>query len=80
MQPKNEAAIWSSGLDNKYQIEVQRIDSGTGTFVIFDTADNKVLFTKVVPLYYGAQFGPDVMDVEIWQEMGIKFADTGKVE
>ncbi len=73
--------IWSSMLDNRFLCEVQRIDADYGTFVIFDVHDgNKPVFNRKVPLMYGAPFGPDVDDVARWEEMGIQFVDTGKVE
>lgn len=68
--------IWHAMLDGRYLVEVQRIDSDYGNFVIFDVQDNhKELFSKRVPLMYGAAFGPDVENVAEWQEMGVQFVD-----
>ena len=75
------ACVWASELDGRYIVEVQRIDANTGTFLIFDKQENnKELYSRVVPLYYGAQFGPDIQDVAMWEAMGVQFVDTGKVE
>ena len=75
------ACVWSSELDGRYLVEVQRIDDRTATFYIFDKNESyKELFSRVVPLYYGAPFGPDVEDVAKWEEMGVQFVDEGKVD
>ena len=79
--------IWENKLDDKYDIIVSRpssrsVDSDApisaedlykGTLTI--TEGQKVLFTKDVTISYGAIFGPDIADVESWQNIAIEFID-----
>lgn len=70
--------VWQSRLDKRYHIEVQRIVGEThrGIFIIWDKDDNyKQIFVEDVPLAYGAQFGPDMGDVETWQYKGCEVVD-----
>lgn len=74
--------VWWSRLDDRYQIEVQRVGEGSengysGTLVVFDHLDNsKKLLSEQVGLAYGAAFGPDIDDVSTWQERVISFIDN----
>ena len=70
--------VWWSRLDKRYQIEVQRSGEKSGILIIFDHNDgNKAIFKSNVNLSYGAVFGPDVMDVELWQNMATDAVDFG---
>jgi hypothetical protein len=74
---KNQVMIWWSRLDNKYQIEVQRIDGYHANLIIFDhELKDKKIFEKKVGLSYGARFGPDMEDVENWREIAAGFIDN----
>ena len=73
--------VWWSKLDKRYQVEVQRVGSGSesgyrGTLFVFDhQEDNKRLLSKEVGLSYQAIFGPDFQDVSDWQDKAAKFID-----
>jgi hypothetical protein len=72
--------VWYSILDDKYVVTVTRpedpCDDYKGTFEIFD-AEGKQLHSEQVGLAYGARFGPDMMDVDDWQNKTIEFIDKG---
>ena len=73
--------VWWSRLDERWQIEVHR-DSPTApsyaaTLHIFDHNDgDKLVRTEPVGLAYEAVFGPDVADVNKWQERAIDYVDN----
>ncbi len=68
--PKMEY-IWSAELDNKYQCSVVRINKRGGNLRVVESATGRELLNQDVGLMYGAQFGPDVEDVEKWQSICI---------
>ena len=75
----NEKVVWQSRLDGRYQIEVHRIDGEThrGIFMIWDKEqDFRQIYAEDVPLMYGAQFGPDVEDVQSWMDKGCVVVDN----
>ena len=75
----HEDLVWWATLDDRYQIEVQRASRSTGNLCIFDHDDgDKELVNWLVPLAYGAVFGPDVGDVNEWQEKVLEFIDNRK--
>lgn len=75
-----DGVVWANDLDDRYLVEVQRIDDNSAKLVIFDHNDNdKVLLEEVVGLSYGAIFGPDVDDVATWQDRVVEFID-GRAE
>jgi hypothetical protein len=65
--------VWSATLDDRYIIRVERTDPYSGELVILD-GDKELLREKVV-LSYNALFGPDVFDIEAWQERAAEFVD-----
>lgn len=68
--------IWYAELDQRYQVEVHRTSPDTGNLYIFDHEDNaKQLMELGVNLSYGAQFGPDLADVQQWERIVIEFID-----
>lgn len=73
--------VWWGKLDDRYQIEVQRVGGGSesgyrGTLFVFDhQGGNKRLLGEQVGLSYRAMFGPDVQDVSGWQDRAAKFID-----
>ena len=72
-------AIYKATLDNRFRLEVLRTTDREGTLRLFDTKDNdKLLLEKDVDLMYGAIFGPDVCDVNYWQELTVEFVDKMK--
>jgi hypothetical protein len=67
--------IWESELDGKYRCSVTRINKRGGTLRVEDTESGKMLLEQDVGLLYGAQFGPDVEDVEKWQDICVAVVD-----
>jgi hypothetical protein len=68
--------VWVSFLDARYQLEVWRTGSHIGNLFIWDhNADDKEIHSEPVSLSYGAQFGPDVSDVNEWCAKGITIVD-----
>jgi hypothetical protein len=70
--------IWESELDNKYMCSVIRINKRGGNLRIVETVTNKELLNQDVGLMYGAQFGPDIEDVEKWQSICVAVVDKEK--
>jgi hypothetical protein len=66
--------VWHSRLDDRYDIHVERKDKYLGDLVIKE-GDNE-LFREEVGMQYGAIFGPDVDDVQHWQDIAIQFVDN----
>jgi hypothetical protein len=67
--------IWQAELDGKYRCSVTRINKRGGTLRVEDTESGKMLLEQDVGLLYGAQFGPDVEDVEKWQGICVAVVD-----
>ena len=67
--------IWENTLDERYMCSVTRNSQYSGQLKIFDTKLNKVLCDEEVRLSYGAAFGPDVADVNLWEERIIEIVD-----
>lgn len=68
--------VWYSTLDNRYKIQIQRIDYSSANLYIFDSIkNNEQIFCQKVSLSYGAIYGPDVNDVNIWKKIIINFID-----
>ena len=67
--------IWQAELDGKYKCSVTRINKRGGTLRVEDTESGKMLLEQDVGLLYGAQFGPDVEDVEKWQSICVAVVD-----
>jgi len=67
--------IWEAELDGKYRCSVTRINKRGGTLRVEDTESGKMLLEQDVGLLYGAQFGPDVEDVEKWQGICVAVVD-----
>ena len=72
--PKQET-IWEANLDNRYSCSVVRINKRGGNLRMVETATGRELLNQDVGLLYGAQFGPDVEDVDKWQGICIAVAD-----
>ena len=74
---KDGIVIWTAHLDERYQVEVQRTGKCTAVLALFDhESGDKNIFEKEVGLSYGALFGPDVADVELWQQMTVDYLDN----
>ena len=68
--------IWESTLDGRYKCSVTRNSQYSGQLKIFDEELNKVLLDEEVRLSYGAAFGPDVADVNLWEDRIISIVDN----
>lgn len=68
--------VWKTKLDKKYQCEVVRIDGYKGLLTVVDEETDELVLKEEVGLSYGAQFGPDMGDVALWQEKIINAVDN----
>lgn len=76
MKENESDEVWTGTLDGKYVITVTREAPYRGILKI--TEGDRVLHWKTVGLMYDAQFGPDIDDVELWQQMAVQFIDGRK--
>ena len=74
--PKGEGVVWAGVIDCRYAIEVQRTTPYNGLYIIYDLDDNKVIYTENVSVSYDAKFGPDINDVNVWQEKACGVVDS----
>lgn len=70
--------IFQATLDDKYDVKVTRIDGYTGQFTVH--CGELELANEVVPLAYGALFGPDIDDVTTWQNRAIEIVENLNVD
>ena len=61
--------IWEAELDGIYKCSVTRINKRGGNLRVVESATERELLNQDVGLLYGAQFGPDIEDVEKWQSI-----------
>ena len=69
----NPNLIYSTTLDDKYIVKVERTGDYTAILIVME--GDKELLREDTTLAYRALFGPDVSDVATWQERAIKFVD-----
>jgi hypothetical protein len=69
---------WSSTVDDgKYFCCVEQDQDGyNGILIVTETATGTVILRATVGIAYAARFGPDVSDVERWQDMCIEAIDA----
>lgn len=69
--------VWWTRLDDRWQIEVQRVNDRAGLILIFDH-DNKMelVHEETVRLSFADTFGADIDDVLDWKDKAIEFVDT----
>lgn len=66
--------VWEATLDDRYECQVIRTeDPYKGILLIHD--GTREILREEVGLSYAAQFGPDVDDVQLWQDMCIQAVD-----
>jgi len=72
-----EGDIWSGTLDDDHtwQADVNRVGSYRGVLTVTRIADNEEILHEDVVLDYGAIFGPDIADVQMWTVMVIEAID-----
>lgn len=68
-----EQIIWQGELDDIYHCQVTRIDEYRGVLTM--KRGEQVVLSREIPLAYGAQFGPDIDDVAVWQDICADKAD-----
>lgn len=66
--------VWEATLDGEFRCEVRRLKSGPGALIL--TRAGHVLKSWLVPLSYGAAFGPDAADVMYWQDLCADYVDA----
>lgn len=69
----NSNIVWTTRLDEKYDIRVERSNSYKGELII--ELNGKELLRETVNISYDAMFGPDVSDVLSWQDRCCNFVD-----
>ena len=68
--------VWDQTLDDgAYRARVERTGERTGQLIVTRAADDEVLLNEGVHLAWGAQFGPDIDDVQDWQAKTIAAVD-----
>ena len=75
--PKQET-IWHAELDGLYTCSVVRINKRGGNLRVVETATGRELLNQDVGLLYGAPFGPDIDDVDKWQNICTAVVDRDK--
>jgi len=66
-------------LDRRYCTEIVRDVAYAGTFRIFDGLDDfKLLHEEPTTVSYDAIYGPDIADVQEWENLGIDIVDNNK--
>jgi hypothetical protein len=75
--PNYEAGVvWLATLDGRYLCEVVRISQREGHLAVFDREKGmECVLEETVGLAYGAQWGPDVDDVALWEDKIMEFVD-----
>jgi allophanate hydrolase subunit 1 len=69
----NTDTIWTASLDGVYKIKVVRIGEYQGEISI--SRAGKLIKKTQVPLAYDAVFGPDLSDVQAWQDWSVAIVD-----
>jgi hypothetical protein len=58
--------IWENTLDGRYLCRVVRVSARTGRLTVRDVVEQRVLLEIMVSLRHGAEYGPDVENVDEW--------------
>jgi hypothetical protein len=77
--PNYEAGVvWLAKLDERFLCEVVRTgEFREGRLCVFDNDWGlKCIFEEKVDLSYDAQFGPDVADTALWEDMVLEYVDN----
>jgi len=69
----DENIVWTSKLDGRYIVTVTRTRPYQGELVIVD--GDQILLRQTVGLMFNAIFGPDIADVQSWQQIAIDIID-----
>ena len=71
--------VWAAILYFRFKVEVTRpgVNKSAGTLTVYDSfLYDAEIFSEDVTLSYGAPFGPDVIDIQIWQARVCEIVDT----
>jgi hypothetical protein len=71
-------SLWAAVLDERHVVEIQRINHRS-YLCLFDL-DGKFRHAEETNVAFGAMFGPDVGDLEAWQERAVKIVDSWNAE
>jgi hypothetical protein len=75
----DEDTVWDANLDEgRYRVTVIRLGPYGGVLILRE-ADGPILLQREVGLSYDALFGPDVSDVQLWQDIATRFVDQRNV-
>lgn len=74
---QNKEIVWESTLDKAWHCYVERTHTYHGRLRVqsVEFPDHELLNVDVT-LAYGAAFGPDVDDVDLWADMSLKAVDA----
>lgn len=67
--------VWKNKVDNKYDVFVESGEDAYKGFLVIKL-DDKELLKEETYISYGARFGPDMEDVNIWSDRCIQFIDS----
>jgi len=71
-----EEVVWSVTADNHaWNIQVTRLSERAARFTVTNSETGEEIVNDAVSLAYGALFGPDVDDVNMWAAMAIEAID-----
>lgn len=70
--------LWQATLDGRYTCTVREHpdDVSLGLLEVRETSTGKVITRREVTLAYGAMFGVDVDDVELWKRICIEVGNA----
>lgn len=74
--------IWHSHVDdNAYTAWVTQEDDGyKGILRVQRNSDNEMILERTVGVSYAARFGPDIGDVNLWEEFTLNAIDNQEQE
>lgn len=72
--PRAALVVWAGVLDSRYAIEIERTEPYKGVFKIKDL-EGEFSFKEETSISYDAQFGPDICDIQRWQNRGVEVID-----
>lgn len=78
MSKQKTDLVWGVIIDNKYNVSVYLVEEKTreGVLEITNLDKSKVLHEEPVGVSYGAPFGPDVLDIEVWGKIATSWIDN----
>lgn len=76
MNEQERQVVWEGTLDDRYLCVVLRKRAYLGQLTVTDTETDEVLLGRDVALTYDAIVGPDVADVDKWQDMTAEAVDS----